>query len=377
MKMLFLSAAIVLSGVPAMAAQDGVIRIGAVYPLTGPVAYDGQTLLQGARVAIDEINAAGGIKGKKIELAVEDGACIPAQSVAAAEKLISGQKVVALIGAFCSSSTGAVMDVAKRHSVPMVAGISTAPNLTERGNDYFFRIPATSAMLAKAFAKPMLKLAGGNKFGFLVVNDDWGRSIVDSYSAALTADGASIVAQQIYDTNDSDLFPYITNIKRAAPDAVVLAGNTQNAVALTEQIKQMGLGGKFFGEGSFAAKTYYKLVGKKGDGMYGLMAYVYSIDSPRNKAFVAKYEADYKDLPTTYSASGYHEVRVVADALMRSDISNPQSIRDAIAQTDMAGLAGRIRFSKSGQGYGFNVYLTLNKDAQPVVADQAVIADPN
>jgi len=376
MKMLILGAVVAFCGAPAIAAE-GSIKIGAVYPLTGPVAYDGQTLLQGARVAVGEINAAGGIKGRKIELAVEDGACIPAQSVAAAEKLISSQKVVALIGAFCSSSTGAVMDVAKRHAIPMVAGISTAPNLTERGNEYFFRIPATSAMLAKTFAKPMLKLAGGNKFGFLVVNDDWGRSIIDSYSAALTADGASIVTQQIYDTNDSDLFPYITNIKRAAPDAVVLAGNTQNAVALTEQIRQMGLGGKFFGEGSFAAKTYYKLVGQKGDGMYGLMAYVYSIDSARNKAFVAKYEADYKDLPTTYAASGYHEVSVVADALMRADIANPQSIRDAVAQTDMEGLAGRIRFSKSGQGYGFNVYLTLSKDAQPVVADQAVIAAPN
>jgi branched-chain amino acid transport system substrate-binding protein len=358
-------------------AADETIKIGAVYPMTGPVAYDGQTLLQGARVAVSEVNAAGGIKGKKIELVVEDGACIPAQSVAAAEKLISGQKVLALIGAFCSSSTGAVMDVAKRHGVPMVAGISTAPNLTERGNEYFFRIPATSAMLAKAFAKPMLKLSGGSKFGFLVVNDDWGRSIIESYSAALNVEGATIVAQQIYDTNDSDLFPYITNIKRNAPDAVVLAGNTQNAVALTEQIRQMGLPGKFFGEGSFAAKSYYKLVGQKGDGMYGLMAYVYSIDSPRNKAFVTKYQADYNDLPTTYAASGYHEVSIVADALRRANGANSQSIRDAVAQTDMEGLAGPIRFTKTGQGYGFSVYLTLSKDAQPVVADQAVISAPN
>jgi branched-chain amino acid transport system substrate-binding protein len=358
-------------------AADETIKIGAVYPMTGPVAYDGQTLLQGARVAIGEINAAGGIKGRKLELAVEDGACIPAQSVAAAEKLISSQKAVAIVGAFCSSSTGAVMDVAKRHKVPMVAGISTAPNLTERGNDYFFRVPATSAMLAKAFAKPMMKLAGGSKFGFLVVNDDWGRSIIESYSPALTAEGATVIDKQIYDTNDSDLFPYITNIKRSSPDAIVLAGNTQNAVALTEQIRQMGLKGKFFGEGSFAAKTYYKLVGQKGDGIYGLMSYVYSIDSARNRKFVEKYQADYKDLPTTYAASGYHEISVVADALMRADLSDSASVRDALAQTDIEGLAGRIKFTKTGQGYGFNVYLTLSKDAQPLVAEEAVIAAPN
>ena len=360
-----------------IALADDVIRIGAVYPTTGPVAADGETLLRGARIAVKEINAAGGINGKKLELVVEDGACIPAQSVAAAEKLISSQNVVSLIGAFCSSSTGAVMDVAKRRKVPMVAGISTAPNLTERGNEFFFRIPATSAMLSKAFAEPMMKLAGGKKFAFLVVNDDWGRSIIDSYGSALTADGAIVVEKQIYDTNDSDLFPYITNIKRSSPDAVVLAGNTQNAVALTEQLRQMGLKSHFFGEGSFAAKSYYDIVGKKGDGMYGLMAYVYSIDNPQNKAFVDHYKADYNDLPTTYAASGYHEVQVVAAALKRSGSTDPVAVRDAIAQTDIDGLAGKIHFSKNGQGYGFHVFLTLSKDAQPTVAETAAVADPN
>jgi branched-chain amino acid transport system substrate-binding protein len=139
----------------------------------------------------------------------------------------------------------------------------------------------------------------------------------------------------------------------------------------------MGLKGKFFGEGSFAAKTYYKLVGQKGDGIYGLMSYVYSIDSARNRKFVEKYQADYKDLPTTYAASGYHEISVVADALMRADLSDSASVRDALAQTDIEGLAGRIKFTKTGQGYGFNVYLTLSKDAQPLVAEEAVIAAPN
>jgi branched-chain amino acid transport system substrate-binding protein len=325
-------------------AQD-VIRIGAVYPTTGPVAADGQTLLQGARTAIKQVNAAGGIGGKLLELVVEDGACIPAQSVAAAEKLISSAKVVALIGAFCSSSTGAVMDVAKRNKVPMVAGIST-------------------------------QAAGGKKFAFLVVNDDWGRSIIESYGAALSAGGVTVVDKQIYDTNDNDMFSYITNIKRAAPDAIVLAGNTQNAVTLTEQIRQLGLKGQFFGEGSFTAKNYYELVGQKSDGFYGLMAYVYSIENPTNKAFVDRYKADYNDLPTTYAASGFHEALVVASALKRAGSLDPVAIRDAIAQTELDGLAGPIKFSKNGQGYGFNVFLTLSKNASPTIAATAPIEEP-
>jgi branched-chain amino acid transport system substrate-binding protein len=268
------------------------------------------------------------------------------------------------------------MDVAKRNKVPMVAGISTAPNLTERGNEFFFRIPATSAMLAKAFAEPMMQAAGGKKFAFLVVNDDWGRSIIESYGAALSAGGVTVVDKQIYDTNDNDMFSYITNIKRAAPDAIVLAGNTQNAVTLTEQIRQLGLKGQFFGEGSFTAKNYYELVGQKSDGFYGLMAYVYSIENPTNKAFVDRYKADYNDLPTTYAASGFHEALVVASALKRAGSLDPVAIRDAIAQTELDGLAGPIKFSRNGQGYGFNVFLTLSKNASPTIAATAPIEEP-
>jgi branched-chain amino acid transport system substrate-binding protein len=353
------------------------IKIGAVVPTTGPVAEDGASVLKGAKLAVKLFNDAGGLNGDKIDLLVEDGACIPAQSVAGAEKLISANKVIALAGAFCSSSTGATMDVALRYKVPMVAGISTAPNLTERGNRYLFRIQATSQMLADAFAPKMMEIAGGKKVAFLVVNDDWGRSIAQYYKASLERGGAEAVTTQIFDTNETDLFSYITNIKRAEPDAIMMAANTQNAVTLTEQLRQMNVKSKLFAEGSFTAKSYYDAVGKKGDGIDGLMAYVPNFDNPVNKTFVDMYKEAYGELPNNNASAGFEELTIITNAIKTAGKAEPEAIRDAIASGTTSGPSGEIKFNEKGQGYGFTVFLTRNENSKPVVEATAQIAKPN
>lgn len=379
MKKLSIMQAVIASAVLLLAfqvAQAETFKVGAVYPLSGPVAEDGTTVLKGAKLAVKLFNDESGPNGDKIELLVEDGACIPAQSIAAAEKLISAGKVIAFGGAFCSSSTGATMDVALRYKVPMVAGISTAPNLTERGNPYLFRIQATSEMLAKAFAPKMLELAGGKKVAYIVVNDDWGRSVAEFYKAAFERNGATTVSTQIFDTNETDLFAYITNIKRAEPDAIMMAGNTQNAVSLTEQLRQMGIKARLFGEGSFTAKSYYDAVGKKGDGIYGLMPYVSTYDSPVSKKFSVQYQAAYGEPPNNNAAAGFEEMTIIANAIRTVKKADPQAIRDAIAAGTTPGPAGDIKFNEKGQGYGFNVFLTRNANKEPVIESSVLIAKP-
>jgi branched-chain amino acid transport system substrate-binding protein len=353
------------------------IKIGAVVPMTGPVAEDGASVLKGAKLAVKLFNDAGGLNGDKIDLLVEDGACIPAQSVAGAEKLISANKVIALAGAFCSSSTGATMDVALRYKVPMVAGISTAPNLTERGNRYLFRIQATSQMLADAFAPKMMEIAGGKKVAFLVVNDDWGRSIAQYYKASLERGGAEAVSTQIFDTNETDLFSYITNVKRAEPDAIMMAANTQNAVTLTEQLRQMNVKSKLFAEGSFTSKSYYDAVGKKGDGIGGLMAYVPNFDNPVNKTFVDMYKEAYGELPNNNASAGFEELTIITNAIKTAGKAEPEAIRDAIASGTTSGPSGEIKFNEKGQGYGFTVFLTRNENSKAIVETTALIAKPN
>ena len=169
------------------------IKIGLIQPLTGSVAYNGNTDVNGSKLALDEINAKGGVLGKKLELIIEDGQCKPANSVNAAEKLIQRDKVVALSGAFCSSSTLAVMPVAANYKLPLITGVSSSAELTEKGNPWFFRATETDALLAKAFSKILFDQLKLRKVAYIGVNDDFGRGGVAEFEKQMTALGATTV----------------------------------------------------------------------------------------------------------------------------------------------------------------------------------------
>ena len=175
-RVFILAFGLALAGVPAVA--DDEIVIGSVHPLSGGVAYDGQTELNGARVALEEVNAAGGVLGKKIKLLAEDGACNPSQSVTSAEKLITKDKVVAIIGALCSSASGAVSETVKKYGLPLITGVSTAERLTETGNPWFFRATTTTSLNGGSLAKTLLDISKAKRIAFIVTSDDWGRSAV-------------------------------------------------------------------------------------------------------------------------------------------------------------------------------------------------------
>lgn len=352
------------------------LLVGAVYPMTGAVAYDGQTELNGAKLAVEEVNAKGGVLGKTLKLNVQDGACNPAQSVSAAEKLITQEKVVSLLGAFCSSSTGAVMEVAKKHGIPFVTGVSTAQGLTERGNKWFFRATDTSALLGQAFAPAIAKL-GAKRVAFLVVNDDWGRAVASSYGAALEKEGAKVVDTEIFSRDDTDLFSYITKIKAQKPDVVISAANTQLAANVTKQLRQLGVTATLMGEGAFTSESYLKLVGDLGKDVIGLVEYVPTIESPENQAFLKSYKQHYKgEEPSKFSAAAYQAVHILAAAINRAGSTDPEKIREALLKTDYNGLTGNFKFAANGQAYNFDVYMAKNTDAGPKVVGKGSVPKP-
>src|SRR5574340_56583 len=286
-----LSVAVIALAAAASAAAQDTVKIGVVQPLTGPVAYDGNIYVNTVKMLVDEMNAKGGVLGKKIELVIEDGACNPAQSVNAAEKLVTRDKVVALLGAFCSTSSAAMMEVARKHKVPHLTTISTAAQLTEQNNPYFFRGVATTPMLGAAFGGELPAAVKGKRFAFLVINDDWGRSMVSSYPGPLERAGGQVVGTEFFQSSDLQFLPYITKIKSANPDAIILAANTQHAVALSKQIRELGVTVPLIGEGSWTSDSYIKLAGPSAEGVYGLVEYVYTIQNPLNDAFVKEFQA--------------------------------------------------------------------------------------
>jgi branched-chain amino acid transport system substrate-binding protein len=372
---LLLAAAVSIAVASVASAQDPV-RIGVVQPLTGPVAYDGNVYVNTVKMVVADMNAKGGVLGRPIELVIEDGACNPAQSVNAAEKLVVRDKVVALLGAFCSTSTAATMEVAKKYHVPLITGISTAAQLTEQGNPYFFRAVATTPMLGNAFGGELPKAVKAKRFAFLVLNDDWGRSMVSSYPKSIEAAGGEIVATEYFQQSELQFLSHITKIKGSNPDAIVLAANTQQAAALSKQIRELGVTVPLIGEGSWTSDSYFKLAGSSADGVYGLVEYVYTIQNPINDAFVKEFHAKYNEYPTKFAGAAHNAINIVVAAIKRAGVTDPEKIRDALEKTDYNGLVGNMKFDDKHQAYGQTVYLALVKGSVPSVVATAKIGKP-
>ncbi|MCX7152061.1 MAG: ABC transporter substrate-binding protein [Proteobacteria bacterium] len=374
MKMKLFVAAIALALSGAAAAQE-TIKIGVVQPLTGPVAYDGNIYANTVKMLVEDMNAKGGVLGKKIELVIEDGACNPAQSVNAAEKLVVRDKVVALLGAFCSTSTAAMMEVARKHKVPHITGISTAAQLTEQNNPYFFRAVATTPMLGEAFGGTLPGAVKAKRFAFLVINDDWGRSMVASYPKSIEKAGGTIVGTEFFQSSELQFLSQITKIKSMNPDGIILAANTQHAAALSKQIREMGTV-PLMGEGSWTSDSYLKLAGPASDGVYGLVEYVYTIKNPVNDAFVKMSRDKLKENPSKFAGAAHNAISIMVDAIRRAGSADPEKIRTALTQTDFNGIVGNIRFDAKNQAYGQNVYLALIKGGVPEVVATAKISKP-
>lgn len=359
-----------------MAGAQQTVRIGVVQPLTGPVAYDGNIYVNTVKMIVEDMNAKGGVLGKPIELMVEDGACNPAQSVNAAEKLVVRDKVVALLGAFCSTSTAAMMEVSKKYKIPHITGISTAAQLTEQGNPYFFRAVATTPMLGNAFGAQLPATVKAKRFAFLVLNDDWGRSMVASYPKSIQSAGGEIVGTEFFQQSDLQFLSQITKLKGANPDAIILAANTQQAAALSKQIRELGVTVPLIGEGSWTSDSYLKLAGPAAEGVYGLVEYVYTIQNPINDAFVKQFHAKLNDNPSKFAGAAHNAINIVVDAIRRAGAADPEKIRAALQKTDYNGLVGNIKFDEKNQAYGQTVYAAQVRNGVPQVVMTAKIAKP-
>lgn len=349
------------------------IKIGVIQPLTGSVAYNGTADVAGTKLAIEERNAKGGVLGRKVEAIIEDGQCKPANSVNAAEKLIQRDKVVAISGAFCSSATLAVMPVAESNKMPLVTGVSSKSDLTEKGNKWFFRGTETDGLLAQSFAKILTEQLKLKKVAYIGVNDDFGRGGVDEFEKRMTALGATTVMKEYFDHGTTDFYTILTKLRSSGADGVFVAAETQDGSIFVKQKAEFGLEQKVFGVGSWATADFMRLAGPAAEGIYAAVPYAYTMQTPKNLEFVTKYEAATKEKPGKYGAAGYNALNIIMDAIQRAGSTDPEKIREALTKTDYEGPNGRFVFDAKGQAYGFNIVLVqLVKNVPVVVATTSI-----
>src|SRR3954469_9512107 len=341
--------------VAAAANAQETIKIGLIQPLTGSVAYNGTTDVNGSKLALDERNAKGGVLGRRVEAIIEDGGCKPADSVNAAEKLIQRDKVVELSGAFCRSATIAVMPVAEYNKIPLVTGVSSKSDMTEKGNKWFFRATETDGLLAQSFAKILADQLKLKKIAYIGVNDDFGRGGVEEFEKRMTALGATTVMKEYFDHGTTDFYTLLTKLRSSGADGVFVAAETQDGSTFVKQKAEFGLEQKVFGVGSWATADFIKLAGPAAEGIYAAVPHAYTMQTPKNADFVAKYEAQAKEKPGKYGAAGYNALNIIMDAIQRAGSAEPEKIRDALAKTDYEGPNGKFRFDEKGQAHGFSI----------------------
>lgn len=346
------------------------IRIGVVLPTSGPIAYDGGLTLNGIRMAVDEINEAGGIKGNKLELYVEDSAGVPATAVSAMEKLVGMDKVVSVIGDFGSSCTLAMMDVAERAKVPLITPISLAPKITEMGNIWMFRGCDNSAMIAKAFTKWAIQEKNIDKWAYIAINTDYGRGSVDAFNEELEAMGAKVVFTEYFNQGETDYYPIVTKLSAVDANGLCLFGETVDLSRVIAQYHEMGLEGKMLimdpTSGTFNSK-FIELAKENADGIVGASRFVASISTPAAQKFVSDYKTRYKQEPEKYAQAGYDCARMIATAIEKADSLDTGKIREALSGIEYEGPQGKAVFDDKNQLI-IDEYIIAVKDGKFEVA---------
>jgi branched-chain amino acid transport system substrate-binding protein len=324
-------------------ADDSVIRIGQYGALTGDIATFGTTTDEGVRLAVSEINAAGGIHGKQVRLFTEDDQGRPEQAALVVQKLINSDKVHALVGEVASSLSLAAAPIAQKAGVPMVSPSSTNPKVTQVGG-YIFRVcfidPFQGQVMAK-FATATLKA----KTAAILrdVKNDYSIGLADVFKQRFTDFGGRIVEDKAYTAGDVDFKAQLTAIKAAAPDVIYVPGYYTEVGLIAKQARQSGLRQPLLGGDGWESEELVKIGGAALEGNYFSNHSAPDSSEPAVKAFVAKYRQAYGKQPGALAMLGYDAVMVLADAIKRSPSLKGADIRDALAATkDFPGVTGSL-----------------------------------
>lgn len=331
-----------LTFAPRLFAQEP-IKIGQFASLTGKEASLGQSSNKGTMMAIDDLNATGGVLGRPLLLVTEDTQSKPGETATVVKKLISRDKVIALLGEVASSRSLEAAPIAQAAKIPMISPASTNPKVTETGA-YIFRTcfidPFQGPVMAR-FARERLKA----KRVALVVSTSSAYSIglAKFFREAFVANGGTIVLEQKYSEGDKDFKAQLTAIKAAGVDAVFNPGYYNEGALIVRQARDLGLTLPIFGADSWEAEALIQLGGKAVEGAYLCSHYSPEDPSPRVQNFVAAYKQRFGSTPDSNASLGYDSVLVLVDAIRRAGTTERDALREAIATTrDFMAVTGKI-----------------------------------
>ena len=368
------ASAFALAGV----AQADNIKIGFNVPLTGFAAADGKSALNGAELAIEQVNAKGGINGNMLELVVYDDQASPKEAVPIAQKLIEKDGVVLGISGSYSGSTRAAAGIFQEASIPYIAAYAIHPDITRAGN-HVFRTAFVGEVQGRAGAKLIGEMLGKKRVVIITLKNDFGKSLAAGFKEAASKFGIEIVSEYEYSIKDRQFGPIVSKVKSDKPDAIYASGYFFTAGPLVSQLRSAGIEVPVIGQEGYDSQKFIEIAGAASDGILITTSLDRDSSVAETKDFISAFEAKSGHKVDMVAASAHTAVHVAAAALAKAGSMDSVKIRDAIAATNLQTSIGTISFNALGEVQK-DVQVQVVKDGNwhhhSVISDAALLAPP-
>jgi len=322
------------------------IRIGLAAPISGTQAQYGTAFKNGAELAAAQINEAGGINGKQVEIVIGDDKGDSNEAVNVANKFVSDKSILAVVGHFNSSATLATAPVYNKNKIVEISPSSSAPSVTDAG-EYTYRVITTDAFQADYLANWSKEL-GYNKVALVYEQSDFGIGLLDVYKASAEALGIEIVATEAYNPGSTDFSTVLTKIKTTAPDAIFIGGFYNEAALISQQAERIDFDVDFIGVDSLYSEALLELGGESVEGLKLIGFYFADGENEKAKQFATQFEEKYGSKPDTYAAYSYVATSLVIDAI-KANGENREGVKTYLDQVqNYEGATGIISFDENG-----------------------------
>ena len=334
-------------GEKASAGGSDTITIGASLPMTGSVALNGEMILEGIQMAVDECNEAGGIDGKEVVIDAQDDQAEPNQAASVANMMSADEKIVAIIGSLKSSCTLAAAPIYEEAGVVALSPDSSSPEVTNAG-EYIFRIKNSDVVLAQTMAKGAIS-DGHTKFAILYENNDYGAGVLEQSQIAIEEAGCEIVCtESILTGEQTDFSSIISKIRESGADAILMGVDYNESGLVMKQMKDSGLDLPRYATDGLFTDAFIEVGGEAADGTTVLTSFITSDQSENVQNFIKKYQEKYDgEMPSIFQAEGYDCGKIVIEAIENAG-TDRKAIRDYMATMSYQGVTGDCTFDENG-----------------------------
>ena len=369
---------IVVLGMVSLPAVAASIKIGFNVPLTGFAAADGKSALNGAQLAVEQINGAGGINGDMLELVIYDDQASPKEAVPIAQKLIEKDGVIAAVSGSYSGSTRAAAGIFQESKVPYIAAYAIHPDITRAGN-YVFRTSFVGEVQGRAGAKLVGDIMGFKTAVIVTIKNDFGQSLAAGFKESAEDFGIKVLGEYEYSISDRQFGPIVSKIRADKPDVIYATGYFFTAGPLVSQLRAAGIKTQVIGQEGYDSQNYIKIAGAAAEGTIITTSLDRGSKSAETQGFIEAFEAKTGHKSDMVAASSHTAIKVIAAAIKSAGTSDRAAIRDAIAATNLTASTGKISFNDLGEVLK-SVQVQIVKDGNwqhyTVIDDQALLAPP-